>query len=307
MSTTGTQTIGFMVKDANGSSSQIQQLETLEESAGALSVTHGHSGDISPTHESFVRYEPSIAFAGSGLKMYLDTFGLQDYDLGNAANELDIYLQEFVQGAARAATGEKLSVSKGLAFLLGIDAPLSSIARASGVILPDSTNGILDPITRASGQSIPADSYTEKEWGMGKVTLNSTDVSDLLGWTLELGNQEIRLAADPDVYITFSSLLAHAPVLTLTVGNVKKWISDFGITGRMTDLVFYLREKALGGTYTADASVVHIKFTGVEGAFALLGNANQNLGPGVGTIRIGMVKDAAGTAPLAVNTAIALT
>lgn len=308
MSAAGTLTVGKMIQDAAGTPTQIGQMISTSEGRGVRVVRHGHGGKLSPSHASIHGYAPRIPFAGTGIKMLLDIFGLKAYDLGTSGQDITVYMKEYLQGGSVKATGEKLVVSKGLGMLLNIEAAHGSEpAACGGVLMPDSADGSTDPIVRTADQAIVADSFTQNVFGMGKVTLNSTDVTGLLGWSLDLGNVESRRSADSDLYITHSSLVGHAPALTLTLLDVKQFLTDFAKSGQAADLVFYLRHMALGASWTLDATASHIKFTGVEGTFHLDEQNVSHAADGSGTVAINLSEDSSGTTPLAVNTASAIT
>lgn len=307
MSAAGTQTVGIIEKDNGGSPTQIQQLTTIARNPGVAPARHGHSGNISPTHATVLSKSPSIAISGTGLKMLIDTFGLKDYDLGNSSNELDVYIKDYVQGGTRASTGTKLSVSKGLAFMQSISAAHGpDPAVGSAIILPDSTDGAANPITLAAGNSITADNYTQNFYGMGKVVLASTAMIGVLSWGLNLGNVEIRRSADGDIYITHTSLLTHAPSLTVQVMDMKQFMADFADSGQATDLVFYLRHQVLGVGWTVDATTSHIKFTAYEGTYHLDEDSVAHDADGSGSVTINLVDDQSNGA-LTVSTASAIT
>ena len=289
-------------------SKPIAQLQSLREQPNLQSFRHKHGGSLDPTFAGIRQGEPSIAFESTGIHLLLDTIGLSQLKIDSDGSNpgFRAWLQEDVDGGTRALTGEQLTIGKGIAVLGSIRASQDEdVAGVDGVCTGVSPDDTTDPIVRAADQTVDTTAFVEREFGMGKVVLNGTDLDDQLAWSLELGNGIQPRKSDNSIYPTFVSLTSRNRRVTLDLADAKAFRAAFGVSGRMTDLVFYLRHLDLGGSYVLDATLTHIKFTAVEGTYQLVDHSAGQDSDARAQVMIDIIND--GTNDLTVDTTSAIT
>lgn len=268
------------------------------------------AGHPHPLFRSIVSQKPSINFSTPQLKTILDVCGLEGVDL--SSGNTDLYYRKLKDLGARESTAgtvhTRFRMAQGLLYWTGFTLPHEGQASIDCRILPtwDGTNAPLVPAGSLAVVGTPA---ADEEWTIGKVVINGTQLVGCKEASYNSGWQLIEESSDGEPFTTFAGLQQTDPVWTIRSLELGAW-ATFGTGGTaVTSWAIYGRKKAKHGTNTADASAVHLAFTGTSGFIypeSTSGGGRQNQTPAVTGLRLCLTAANSSTAPMAIATTSAI-
>lgn len=224
------------------------------------------SGEIYARFQSLVAQKPGAEFTTLNIAAALDACGLTGVDIGGLAAGLNLYAQKHVEGGTRAgaASHRKYTIKDGILVprVLSVDHQGDATLRYEAVAIYDGAN---DPIVIADSQSLPGGLTDAQRFTIGPVTIESVSLAQVRRFELDFGLQVVSEGADSDIWDTFISIESIQPQITLRGIDVE-WLKSTNIPllGKAvthTNTAIYLRKRAAGGTFVADGTAEHIKFT----------------------------------------------
>jgi hypothetical protein len=133
-------------------------------------------------------------------------------------------------------------------------------------------------------------------------------LAQLLGLEIDFGLRVRKDSSDSEIWPQFVSIEVAQPRITLR-GNRSKWFGAAGVplaglNGTHANTSLYLRKRAAGGTFVANATAEHIKFTAAGLAYVDKPGSFSGNNPGETSITL-VTKYDGTNYPITVNTAIA--
>lgn len=252
----------------------------------------------------------SVMWESLDLKTCLDACGLAGtYVQSTIKTGVTLYAQKVAEGGTRTsgATHDSWNIKEGYAYPSGVTCEHQGDARLAYDLLPtwDGTN---DPIVIAKDVALPTPITDALRYSIGPLTLGGIVFDQVRRVTINTGIAAQTEGADSDIWDGFSWVQSILPSIRID-GVKKRWLDSTGIplggllcTHANSSLI--LRKRALGGTFVANGTAEHVKFTFnglavVPNVFEADGNA-----PGTVSIEIPLRYDGTNN-PLVVNTASA--
>jgi len=151
------------------------------------------------------------------------------------------------------------TVTAGIIAITAIPADDGRLSQATVQVIPISSDGFTDPVDKATG-ALPA---ITTPWGqaftLGGVNINSTLLSSVKTWRLNLGFQFFQDTDNGKPFVQFASVQQEAPTVDIEHAD-----DAYDAPAVLTDATMFLRSIATGGGPEADVELAHIAF-GVAG------------------------------------------
>jgi len=231
-------------------------------------ISDATSGEPYPRFQAVRGQTQNGSFGTKAIADALGLIGVLGYNIASLTGGCNLYAKPKTLGGTRGTTGRKCNILKGMVVPGVIDVSHPGDAVLSGRIIVAHDGSANHPVIMTDSASIPANSDDERfgigPWDVAGITLaNITAISIDFGLTVGL------VSADGDVWGTFYSIDAINPVIRITTKDVTH-IKDAGIpmtgvagthAGTGNGTVGYLKKRAAGGTFVANGTAEHIKFT----------------------------------------------
>jgi len=184
--------------------------------------------------------------------------------LAIGASPLELYWAAITDEGTVAATGLKVTISKGMILPGVLSADQGGLARITVEVVGGGT-GDASPVAYASGQTVPtADELTEF-FTVGSFTVNSSEVTAVQSAQVDFGISAQQHMGDGKVYPQAMSVDAYNPTMRIVTENAAI-AATYGIAGddRTVSLVFRKLDNCgtLAGsgdlTITTDKSLVYL-------------------------------------------------
>lgn len=181
------------------------------------------------------------------------------------------YLQEYQLGGARKSGSAHTSLvfGDGIIIPTTLTIPETGHATLGFEMLPISTDGTTDPITKTGSQALSGTAGTDELFRLAKFMLNGSQVAGLISATVNFGIELTVQYGDGGIYPTFVAIEKRMPFVDLVFRD-KAALTAAGFDGvaqGATDSILYLRKVSEGGKTVADNTGEHISFTFDEGRF----------------------------------------
>jgi hypothetical protein len=273
----------------------------------------GADGAVYNTFGSLVSGAPIGRFVSNDLKTVLDACGLTGMliDADGTHPGVVQYFDRYVPGGTRGVAGQALSctVASGLMTLVSLELAHRGTATVTGQFHGCSATGVA-PIAWNEADSVPAAAYpaVSAAWTLGKIMFNSEVLVGAQRVGVDFGVGIISEARDSDIYPSVISIQRIQPIITIVGAEIEdtSWLTEDGIGYAASQVIFYARKKAEYGTFTANETAEHIKFT--------LGKCRIGIGgiegdPKQITVRVTpwYTAGVSPVAPISINTASAIT
>lgn len=284
-------------------------------------------GNLNPTFISTTGQKPAASFTTMAIATALAKLNAADGTYWTITGAgCVMYARTHVAGGTRAGA----SLHRSYTFNLGIVIPRTLTVDHQGdatldcdvIITYDGNN---DPVViSADTISLPSGFNDIERFALptsGGIVIGNDDgsptpatLSSVRSMSIDFGVTATTEGADSDVWDTQSSIQSIAPVITLNGIDIA-WLQASGITDKVpfaglsiehASTAIYLRKRATGGTFVADATAEHIKFT--AGGLAHIDNVvsgSSNL-PNECSLTLTCFRDTNDNNPLVIDTAIAL-
>jgi len=267
--------------------------------------SEARSGEIYARHQSLIKQGYVPGFTTEDVAAALGVCGLSGVSL--ATKNLVLVAQKYADGGSIAAG----SVHRSYTFAKGILVPRSLSCDHQGdasikyEAVTVSADGSASPMTISETAALPSIA-AHSVHTLGGVTIGAKSLDHVKRLQIDFGIEAVSEGADSDILDTLASIRLVATELTLSGINVA-WlksdaIPETGLSGTHANTTIYLRKRAAGGTFVADETEEHIKFTAAGLAYV-----EQALGGDPQEVNVKMpLKYDGSNAPLTIDTASAI-
>lgn len=278
---------------------QVVAMPTSGEAYARFIALYGQK--VSPMFETLNVAKGLANCALSGLKISAATVG----------SGLTLYQQSVAEGAIRTSGSnhDSFNFKEGLLYPTTLSADHQGDAKLE-YDCHATYDGTNDPVVLATSVALPTAAADAERFTLGPCTLGGVLFTQQMGVSISFGLKCNSEGADSDIWDTFSWIEEVQPTLTLT-GVDKRWFNASfvplaGLAMTHANTKIYLRKRAAGGKFVADATAEHIKLT-ICG-LATVENGWQATGSGKGTVSLKLDTNYDGTnLPIVINPASAIT
>ena len=224
------------------------------------------SDEVYNRFQSLVAQKPSASFSSLNVAAVLDAVALTGVDIDGLGAKLTMFAQAYADGATRAGASlhRKYLISDGLIALGRLSCTHQGDAEITCNVAV-AWDGSNDPIIETDTQSLPASITDAQRYTIGSCVLESVTIPEIRSFELDFGVAVSTEGADSDIWDTHASIRTIQPRLTLRGIDVE-WLkaANIPLEGKAishANTAVYLRKRAAGGTFVADATEEHIKLT----------------------------------------------
>jgi hypothetical protein len=240
-------------------------------SSGLANLLVGGDGSPQASIGLLVGGGHTARFSTANVKALLDLVGvtgmLIDADAGHPG--VVVYFRPYAQGGSSLSIG---AVS--FTFANGLLVPLTlelneTFSVISAALTATSSDGDVAPGIGATGVALPSGVYPTVGplYALGKWVLNATTIDGLSRVSVDFGLRVETAKSDAHIYPTKVYIPKDGirPRVTLTGSHVAQAVAaaigDSGSYYGAAQVVGYARKRAEGGTFVANGTAQHIKFT----------------------------------------------
>ncbi len=243
-------------------------------------------GDVDVSAVALMNQISTASFTTSQVATMLtaiDTTGAP-IGTGNTYLTAELYFKKRATGNGWAGTGDmKVVINQGVIFPTTLEVSQDGNAVLGFRIVP-SWDGTNDPLSfTTSGVTLPDTSDEPELFGLGPVVVNGTTIDGLTDWSIDFGIQELTHSYDGEAWPRWAGIGSRASTArfsTLHPDELPSIIPQDGVAIAGTYVIFYLRARALGGTFEANATAAHGKLTiygGVVGPDSSSGSHQEDI------------------------------
>lgn len=270
------------------------------------------SGEIYARFQALYAQNPDGDFLTRAIAIALGACALTGTALTSAAPFL-AYSQKNTEGGGRTSGSNhrKVTINEGIIVprKLTIEHQGDAVLEYHIMATYDGTNA---PVVLAESEALLSVTDAER-FTIGAITLNDGSTAytfdHVRRFELDFGISAEAIGADSDIWPTSSRIGDINPSLRLTGFDNMWWGSSkvplTGLNVVHTGTKIFLRKRSAGGTFVADATTEHIKFT-VAGLATIEGFDGSGNSLDETSLYLPMKFDGS-TNPLTINTAIAIT
>lgn len=227
------------------------------------------SGEAYARFQALYAQKPMAEFQTRQLATALGLCALTGAALTSAA-PLIVYAQKHTEGGTRTSGGNHraFTINEGLLLprRLSVEHQGDAVIDYEALATYDGAN---EPIALAENQSLPSLSDDNERFTLGPVTLHNGSSAftfpQIRRLEIDFGIAAETVGADSDIWDTSSHIMEIQPVLRLS-GIDTEWFKNTvlpltGLNIGHASTKIFLKKRAAGGTFVADATAAHIKFT----------------------------------------------
>ena len=237
-------------------------------STGSVVQGEPTSGTAHKYVQMLMRQQPTASFSTLSLATALGAVGESAANIGDMSGGLILYEQKHADGATRAsgANHRTVTINKGIIAPQNLSASHADNA-SLGYQAWAVYNGSNDPLVLGESQSLPSltGAGDSERYGLGTVNVGGVSIDQIRGITINFGLQVTTEGADGDYWDTFSSVESVAASIQLNGINAEWFKSSviplIGKAATHANSYIYLRRRENDGTYVANGTSQHIKFT----------------------------------------------
>lgn len=269
------------------------------------------SGEIYARIQALYAQKVAAGFSTRAIASALDACGYTGESIDDMTAGLSLYAQKHEHGASRAAGANhrKFTFNAGILVPrnLSVNHQGDAVLSYDAVITYDGSN---DPVVITDSVSLPAGVTDAERFTMGKTTIESIEIAGKRSFSIDFGLDVVGEGADSDIWDTIASIRAVNTVLTLRTWHVDAFgaagIPLAGKSATHANTTLYLRKRAAGDSFVADATAEHIKITAAGLCHVDTGFDADGNDPTEVTLTMPLLFDGT-NAPLIVDTASAIT
>ena len=264
------------------------------------------------THLAIASQEASGSFDTRSIAAALALCGALGVDISTLAGGLIFYDQKMLQGGTRALTlaHRSKTINAGILYPTKLTVTHgNSDAVLSYAALPI-WNGTNNPIVLTEDITLPAGPTDAERFTLGPVTVGGVVYDQLHSLEIDFGAQVRGESADGEYWSRYARIDAFSPRIVLR-GKKVKWFKDtggvpmLGAVHTHANTSIFLRKRAAGGTFVADGTAQHVKFTAAGLATIDDPATYRDIGPGETTLALDLYYDGSNH-PIVTNTATAI-
>lgn len=270
------------------------------------------SGEIYARFQALYGMAPDGAFTTRAIAAAIDAIGLLGVDIALLTGGLNLYGQQHLLGGTR-TTGDthlKYNIVAGMVIPVSLSVSHQGDATINYRILVISDGSANNPVILTASVALPTGIADNEAFTLGKSTLGGILIPQKTSMEINFGINVIAEATDSDIWPTFISIESVNPSLTFNITDLTMMdaakIPFGGKVCTHADSAVYLRKRAAGGTFVADATAQHIKFT-LDGVAVMSEPRNASGSDPAGAVITVPLRFDGTNAPLTVNTASAIT
>jgi len=239
------------------------------------------SGEVYTRFQSLMGAKPQATFSTLNIAAALDLCGVTGYDV-DSGDGVVLYAQKTADGATRTAGANHRSytIADGLLVPQTLSVNHAGNATLSYLLLATSADGTTHPVAIAETVTLGAVTDGER-FTLGPITIGAVTVAEPRSLSVQFGINARTEGAGSELYDTHAWIASIQPSLTITGVDVELLkAANIPLTGQAAthaNTTIYLRKRAAGSTFVADATEEHIKLTAdglavVEDAMAASGD-----------------------------------
>ena len=226
------------------------------------------SGDVYTRFQSLVAQKPGASFSTEHIARAIDLISQTGYDLATETTGLILYSQKAKSGGTRYSTA--------VHFKDQIKSGILALRRLSGQHQGDFSldceavagwNGADNPIVRTYDITAPTAATDTERFTLGKITVGGIAITHFRNMDLDFGLEIKSEGSESELWDKFVFIESIKPVLTVR-GINPLWFKEsggiplLGLNGTHANTAIFLRKRAAGGTFVADATAEHISVIG---------------------------------------------
>jgi hypothetical protein len=273
----------------------------LAQNIGLKTELRKDAADGSPiaTHLAIASQEASAGFDTRAIVAALTACGAMGVSIASLTAKLTFYAQKVLAGGTRTSGSAHRSyaINAGVLFPTKLSIQHGQDAVLSYAVIP-TWNGTNNPIVLAETVSLPTGASETERFSLGPVTVGAVVYDQLSGVDIDFGAQVKAESADGEYWSRFAWIESYAPRIVLR-GRKVTWFKDtagipmLGAVHTHANTTIFLRKRAAGGTFVADATAQHVKFTAAGIATIDEPGTFRGIGPGETTMALDLYYDGA--------------
>jgi hypothetical protein len=243
----------------------IGQITDSELAPGIEEILEGGSAAVDPSFCAVGEAKPMFSFTTTDIAGALTACGLGAL---NIAAETDFYFAAIKPGGVidTGTTHIKLSLTSGMLVPRRLEGTQGrQPARISYDLYATSSDGLVNPITIATGQALPSQGVVANLWTIGPVKINASSIQAVQSVSWDFALTPEVLGGDGEPYPTFAGVSLRRPVCAINGLDVSAFNLSTTAGLALTSFITYFRKIAQGGTRVANATVQHVKLNGTQG------------------------------------------
>ena len=239
------------------------------------------SGELYARYQALYSQKYTPGFTTEDVAAALGACGATGLSLATSALALHAIKQADGGNVAAGGVHRSYTFSKGILFPKLLTCEHQGDASISYGAVVISADGSTSPLVIGETATVPAITIHSAHT-LGAIAIGAKSLTHCKKLEIEFGLECVSEGADSDILDTFATLRAVVTEIRLS-GIDTTWLKsdtvpESGLVGTHANTTIYLRKRAAGGTFVADATAEHIKFTAAGLAVidkALGGNPNE--------------------------------
>lgn len=228
--------------------------------------SEGSSGEVYARHQSLVGQRVTASFATRLIAQALGLCGVSGTSIASLTGGLTLWAQKTAAGGTRAGvtSHRKYNMTAGLLYpdSLTVEHQGDAVLGYNAIAAWDGTN---DPVAITDSQSLPAGIADDERWSLGPITLGSVVISQVRSLSLNFGIDAVSEGSDGEIWDRYVYIRRIQPIITIRGIDIEWFkaanIPLTGLNATHATTSIFLRKRADGGSFVADATADHIKFT----------------------------------------------
>lgn len=274
-----------------GSGNNVRQVTSVSHNDGTTVRNAMTSGGATVSQQSGIRGEEvtTVSSADLAALVALNTSTFCSVGLYLTGDTITVPLKERSLGGQFASGSNHPALSGSDCLIIPTEFSATQDAEAGASCTFDihwiSSDGVTREAAGSTGNALASQAFNA-EFALGKADVNGSDVSGVVGIAVRPGITLTKSSTNGGIYPTHISIQQVEPVVEITVNDIDTAVALAGGFTTTTAMNVYFRKRADGGTYVADITAQHIKFTfaaGIHNLGSLSANENAD---GTATIRV---------------------
>jgi len=264
------------------------------------------SGELYRRFQALYHQGHTPGFSTRDVAAVLGQCGASGLSLATKSLILYLLLQSDGGTVAAGSVHRSLTFAKGILVPRTLTCEHGKDASITYGAIVTSSDGSTSPMTLSDVAAAPTITASVRHT-LGGITIGSVALSHCRRLEIEFGLEVVSEGADSDILDTMATLRAVMTEIRLT-GIDTTWLSaakvpETGLAGTHANTTIYLRKRAAGGSFVANGTAEHIKFTadGLCVPTQVVGGDPNEVG-----LRMPVEYDGS-NAPLIIDTASAIT
>ena len=274
-----------------GSGNNIRQVTSASHADGTVVRNAFTSGGATVSQQSGIRAEEvtTIQSADLAALVALGTNTFCSVGLYLTSDTITIPLKERAIGGQFASGSNHPAIGGSDALVIPTEFSATQDAEAGASATFEvhwiSSDGVTREAAGTSGNALASQAFNA-EFALGKADINGSDVTGVVGIAVRPGITLSKSSTNGGIYPTHISIQQVEPVVEITVNDIDAAVTLAGGFTTTTAMNVYFRKRSDGGTYVADGTAEHIKFTFAAGIHNLGSLSASENADGTATIRV---------------------